>query len=67
MWDLGPSPGMELGPPTLEVWSLGLWTTREVPKMLSEEFPLFDILTNKQTKKPIRLGRKRLSPQRLPI
>ena len=67
MWNLSPWPGMERGPPALGVWSLSLWTTREVPKMLSEEFPLFYILTNKQTKKPIRLGRKRLSPHRLPI
>ena len=30
-WDLVSWPGMEPGPPALEVWSLSHWTTREVP------------------------------------
>ena len=52
MWDLFscgmrdlvplvPWPGIELGPPALEVWSLNHWTTREVPKtvlLLTTEF-----------------------------
>ena len=32
MWDLVPWPGIELRPQALEAWSLGHWTTREVPK-----------------------------------
>ena len=31
MRDLVPWPGIEPGPPALEVWSLNHWTTREVP------------------------------------
>ena len=31
MWDLVPWPGIEPGPPTLAVQSLGHWMTREVP------------------------------------
>ena len=50
---------MERGPPALGVWTLGLWITREVPKMLSEEFPIFDILTNKQTNQKAHQTRKK--------
>ena len=32
MWDLVPSPGIELGPPALGAWSLSHWITREVPE-----------------------------------
>ena len=32
MWDLVPWPGIKPGPPALEAWTLGFWTTREVPK-----------------------------------
>ena len=31
MWDLWSQPGIELMPPTLEVQSLNLWITREIP------------------------------------
>ena len=31
MWNLVSQPGIELGPPSLEAWSLSHWTTREVP------------------------------------
>ena len=31
MWDLVPSTGIKPGPSALGVWSLSLWTTREVP------------------------------------
>ena len=31
MWDLGPRPGIEPGPPALEVQHFSHWTTREVP------------------------------------
>ena len=34
MWDLGPWPGVELGPLALGVQSLSHWTTREVPILL---------------------------------
>ena len=34
MWDLVPWPGIEPGPPALEAWGLGHWTTREVPQFL---------------------------------
>ena len=30
IWDLVPQPGIKPGPPALEAWSLGHWTTREV-------------------------------------
>ena len=30
MWDLGPWPGKEPGPPALGTWSLNHWATREV-------------------------------------
>ena len=40
MRDLVPGPGMEPGPPALEVRSLNHWTTREVPYLL---FPLMKI------------------------
>ena len=32
LWDLVPWPGIELRPQALGAWSLGHWTTREVPK-----------------------------------
>ena len=31
IWDLGPRPEIEPGPPVLGTWSLTHWTTREVP------------------------------------
>ena len=31
MWNLFYQPQIELGPPTLEAWSLSHWTTGEVP------------------------------------
>ena len=31
MWNLVSQPGIELGPPALEAWSLSHWTTGEVP------------------------------------
>ena len=31
MWDLVPSPGIELRPPALGVWGLSHWTTRRDP------------------------------------
>ena len=33
---LVPRPGMVPGPPAVEVWSLNLWTAREVPGFLTE-------------------------------
>ena len=33
MWYLVPWPGIKPGPPTLRVWSLNHWTTREVPNL----------------------------------
>ena len=34
LWNLVPWPGIKPGPPALEEWSLGHWTTREVPVVL---------------------------------
>ena len=34
MWDLVPWPGIEPGPPTLEVRNLSHWTTREVSELV---------------------------------
>ena len=33
MWELVPWPGIEPGPPVLEVQILSHWTTREIPKV----------------------------------
>ena len=32
MWDLGPRPGLEPGPPASGAWSLSHWPMREVPQ-----------------------------------
>ena len=40
MWDLVPWPGIEPGPPTLEVRNLSHWTTREVSELVFFFFPV---------------------------
>ena len=41
MWDLTPWPGLEPGPPTLGVWSLSHWITREVPNQLKKKIYIY--------------------------
>ena len=40
MWGLVPWPGIEPRPPSLGVWSLSYWTTREIPVLAVFEIPL---------------------------
>ena len=44
MWNLDPWPGVEPGPPALEVWQLGHWTTRDVPIVSTSDFFLFCVM-----------------------